>query len=82
MPQLVFWGHERRGVCERQADRDGLDGSQAPDIVVTDDQGKRYRIENYWGMDRESRDTIRDLLPDKVLRARYGYGGGGGRGHR
>ena len=58
----------------RVADRDGLDGSQAPDIIVTDDQGKRYRIQDYWGMDRDSRDTIRDLLPDKVLRVRYGSG--------
>jgi hypothetical protein len=55
----------------RVADRDGLDGTHAPDILVTDDQGRRYLIENYWGMDRDSRDAIRDLLPDKVLRARY-----------
>ena len=58
----------------RVADRDGLDGSAAPDIIVADDQGKRYRIVNYWGMAKESRDTIRDLLPDKILRVRYGSG--------
>lgn len=56
----------------RVPDRDALDGTHAPDILVTDDQGRRYQIENYWGMDRDSRDAIRDLLPDKVLRVRYG----------
>ena len=58
----------------RVADRDALDGSQAPGITVSDDRGKRFRIEDYWALDRESRDAIRDLLPDKVLRVKYGSG--------
>ncbi len=58
----------------RIQDREALDGSDPPAITVTDENGKRYTIEDYWTMDRDSRDAIRDLLPDKVLRAR-GSGG-------
>ena len=60
----------------RIQDREALDGAEAPAITVTDENGKRYCIENYWTMDRDSRDAIRDLLPDKVLRTR----GSGGKG--
>ena len=58
----------------RIQDREALDGSDGPAIMVTDEDGKRYSIENYWTMDRDSRDAIRDLLPAKVLRTR-GSGG-------
>lgn len=51
--------------------RDALDGSSAPSIEIHDENGKRYKIENYWEMDSESRNLISDLLPDKVLKARY-----------
>ena len=56
----------------RIQDREALDGSEAPAIAVTDEDGKRYRIEDYWALDRESRKAIQDLLPDKVLKARWG----------
>ena len=54
--------------------RDDLDGSAPPAITVKDEHGHRYRIEDYWELDRDSRECIRDLLPDKILRARYGKG--------
>jgi len=52
--------------------RDALDGSDPPRIDVVDEGRKRYCIEDYWELDRQSQDLIRSLLPDKVLRARYG----------
>ncbi len=54
----------------RTQDREALDGSEPPSITVTDENGRRYRIEDYWAMDRESRNTMRDLVPDEVLRRR------------
>ena len=39
-------------------------------MLITDDNLKRYRIEDYWDMDRDSRRLIQDLLPRKVLRLR------------
>ena len=63
----------------RIRDRDALDGSEAPAILVTDDTGKRYRIEDYWALDRESRRDLRHLIPDKVLQVRYGRAGRGRR---
>jgi hypothetical protein len=54
----------------RTQDREALDGSEPPSITVTDENGRRYLIEDYWAMDRESRNTIRDLVPDEVLRRR------------
>ncbi len=56
----------------RIQDREALDGSEAPAIAVTDEDGKRYRIEDYWALDRQSRKAIQDLLPDRVLKARWG----------
>ena len=64
----------------RIQDREALDGSQAPAITVSDEDGKRYAIESYWTMDRDSRDAIRDLLPDKVLRTRGSTGKSGTKG--
>ena len=57
-------------IVFRTQDREALDGSEPPSITVTDENGRRYRIEDYWAMDRESRNTIRDLVPDEVLRRR------------
>jgi len=51
--------------------RDALDGSAAPSIEIHDENGKRYKIEDYWELEAESRERIADLLPDKVLKARY-----------
>ena len=51
--------------------RDALSGDEPPTIEITDENGKRYRIDNYWDLDVESRDLTSDLLPDKVIKARY-----------
>ncbi len=51
--------------------RDALKGDEPPAIEITDEHGKRYRIDNYWDLDAESRDLTSDLLPDKVVKARY-----------
>jgi len=50
--------------------RDALDGNDPPDIEITSETGRRYRIENYWALDSESRNQMSDLLPDKILRNR------------
>ncbi len=66
--------------------RDDLNGYHPPSIEITDENGKRYRIVDYWELDPDSRDRIADLLPDKILKARFvrdigmSGGGGGGRG--
>ena len=51
--------------------RDALKGNEPPAVEITDEHGKRYRIDNYWDLDAESRDLTSDLLPDKVVKARY-----------
>ncbi len=51
--------------------RDALKGDEPPAIEITDENGKRYRIDNYWDLDADSRDLTSDLLPDKVVKARY-----------
>lgn len=51
--------------------RDALNGDEPPAIEITDENGKRYRIDNYWDLDAESRDLTSDMLPDKVVKARY-----------
>ena len=51
--------------------RDALDGNEPPAIEITDENGKRYKIDNYWDLNAESRDLTSDLLPDKVVKARY-----------
>ncbi len=60
--------------------RDALDGGDAPAIAITDEDRRRYRIDNYWELDRESRELVRDLLPQRVLRERYGRMGRGIKG--
>lgn len=57
-------------IVFRTQDREALDGSEPPSITVTDENGRRFRIEDYWAMDRESRNTIRELVPDEVLQRR------------
>ena len=51
--------------------RDALKDNSPPSIEINDENGKRYKIENYWELDAESRDLTADLLPDKILKARY-----------
>ncbi|MDE2828703.1 MAG: DUF1854 domain-containing protein, partial [Gemmatimonadota bacterium] len=51
--------------------RDALKGDEPPAIEITDENGKRYKIDDYWDLDAESRDLTSDLLPDKVVKARY-----------
>ncbi len=51
--------------------RDALKGNEPPAIEITDENGKRYKIDNYWDLDADSRDLTSDLLPDKVVKARY-----------
>jgi uncharacterized membrane protein YgcG len=51
--------------------RDALKGNEPPAIEITDEHGKRYKIDNYWDLDADSRDFTSDLLPDKVVKARY-----------
>ncbi len=55
----------------RISGRDALKGDEPPAIEINDENGKRYQIESYWELDPESRDLIADLLPDKILKARY-----------
>tara|TARA_A100001037_G_scaffold289841_1_gene302047 strand:+ start:495 stop:1001 length:507 start_codon:yes stop_codon:yes gene_type:complete len=50
--------------------RESLDGEKPPLIRVTDADGRRYQISNYWKLDKESRATILELLPDKILKWR------------
>jgi hypothetical protein len=54
----------------RLVSRDALDGDAPPAILVTPTEGRRYRIPDYWALDRECRELIVDLLPDKILRYR------------
>ncbi len=54
----------------RTQDREALDGSEPPSITVTDENGRRYLIEDYWALDRDSRNAIRDIVPDEVMRRR------------
>lgn len=51
--------------------RDALDGNNAPSIEIHDENGKRFKIEDYWELESDSRDLISDILPDKILKARY-----------
>ena len=51
--------------------RDALKGDEPPTLEITDEHGKRYKIDNYWELDAQSRDLTSDLLPDKILKARY-----------
>ncbi|MCY3868541.1 MAG: DUF1854 domain-containing protein [Gemmatimonadetes bacterium] len=63
--------------------RDALKGNEPPAIEITDENGKRYKIDNYWDLDAESRDLTSELLPDKVVKARYytrSLGSSSGRG--
>lgn len=60
---------------------DALDGSDPPSISIRDDNGKHYKIEDYWDLDKDSRAEMADMLPRNVLRARYGRSSQGrGRG--
>lgn len=61
----------------RIPDRDSLDGSEAPAIKIRDAEGKRYRIEDYWDLDSDSKEMIKDLLPRQIRGMRFeGHGKG------
>ncbi len=51
--------------------RDALKGDNPPTLEIADEHGKRYKIDNYWDLDAQSRELTSDLLPDKILKARY-----------
>ena len=51
-------------------DRNALDGKLAPAITMKDKTGKRYRIRNYWDLNKTSRKSIQDILPLKVIKTR------------
>jgi hypothetical protein len=51
---------------------DALDGSVPPSITIRDGNGKRYKIDDYWELDKDSRNEIADMLPRNLLRARFG----------
>ena len=51
---------------------DALDGSAPPSITIRDGNGKRYKIDDYWELDKDSRNEIADMLPRNLLRARFG----------
>ena len=55
----------------RIPDRESLDGSEAPAIKVRDAEGKRFRIEDYWNLDPDSKRLIEDVLPRQIRRMRY-----------
>ncbi len=57
-------------VSFRIADRYALDGNRAPAITITDTVGRRLRIEDFWELDRDSRNTMKDLLPKRVMKMR------------
>ena len=50
--------------------RDSLDGDRPPEIRLTDSSGRRYLIADYWALDKESRQAIVELLPDKILKSK------------
>ena len=51
--------------------RDALTGDEPPTLEIADEHGKRYKIDNYWELDAQSRSLTSNLLPDKILKARY-----------
>jgi len=50
--------------------RESLDGDKPPVIRVTDSEGQRYQIIDFWMLDGDSRQAIHELLPDKILRSK------------
>ena len=50
--------------------RESIDGDKAPAMQITDAEGKRYRITDYWEMDKDSRQVIQELLPDKIVKSK------------
>ena len=52
------------------AGREALDGEKPPEIRIIDIQAQRYRIADFWALDRESRQAAMELLPDKILKSK------------
>ena len=50
--------------------RESLDCDKPPAMQITDSEGRRYQIQNYWKLDKESRQAIKGLLPDKIVKSR------------
>ena len=50
--------------------RESIDGDKAPAMQITDAEGRRYRITDYWEMDKDSRQVIQELLPDKIVKSK------------
>ncbi len=67
--------------------RDRLDGSNPPSIIIQDENQRRYFIDDFWDLDKLSREKMTELVPDKLVKAKYmravsgrGMGKGSGRG--
>jgi len=52
--------------------RESLDGEKPPKIQVTDAESRKYKIDDYFELDEESRGMISELLPDKILKSKVG----------
>lgn len=50
--------------------RHALDGEKPPSMRITDSEGRRYQIPDFWALDRDSRQEIQELIPDKILKSR------------
>lgn len=48
--------------------REALDGDKPPEIRITDAEGRRYLIPDYWELDKDSRAATQELLPDKIVK--------------
>lgn len=58
--------------------RESLDGDKPPAIRVTDSEGHRYQITDYWELDKDSRQALLALLPDKILKSKLAARRSGG----
>ena len=52
------------------ASRESLDGEKPPAIKVTDSEGRRYQIVDYWELDKDSQAEMQELLPDKIVKSK------------
>jgi hypothetical protein len=52
------------------AGREALDGDRPPEIRIVDSSGQKYRIQDFWALDKTSRKAVMELLPDKILKSK------------
>jgi hypothetical protein len=52
------------------AGREALDGDRPPEIRIVDSAGQKYRIQDFWALDKTSRKAVMELLPDKILKSK------------